>query len=203
MRSYNTRVAVLLYALVAGLALSLGFVRGDPDLYHHPRPLFELPLWQGLVIGTAVGVIFGLAVVWLTQRAVMKWRLRSAVRLQVGLRQLLGVSDTPLTELDIVALALSSAVAEELLFRGWLVPLAGVVLSSFAFGLLHFAPNNRGMWVWMPMAFVMGLIFGGSFLVIGNLAAPIVAHGVINYRNLHFVNSYDPTISINKEEAKT
>lgn len=194
MRSHNTRVAVLLYTLVAGLALSLGFVRGDPNLFHHPRPLLELPFWQGLIIGSAIGAIFGFAVVWITQRMVMSWRWSTAVRLHVGFRQILGVAETPLRESDILALALSSAIAEELLFRGWLVPLAGVFLASVGFGLLHYAPRTRGMWVWIPMAFVMGLVLGGMYVLVGNLAAPIVAHGVINYRNLNFINSYDPEV---------
>jgi membrane protease YdiL (CAAX protease family) len=193
---------VLLYALVAGLALSLGFVRGDPNLFHHPEPLVELPFWQGLIIGCAVGAIFGFAVVWITQRAVTSWKWSSAIRLHVGFRQILGVAETPLRESDILALALSSAIAEELLFRGWLVPLAGVALAGVAFGLLHYTPRSRGMWVWIPMAFIMGLAFGGMYVLTGNLAAPIVAHGVINYRNLNFINSYDPNVA-NHEERST
>jgi membrane protease YdiL (CAAX protease family) len=201
MRSYNVRVAVLLYALLAGLAIALGFLRGDPNIFLHPRPVLSLPLWQGVVLGALVGFVFGVAVVWLSQRAVVVWRWRPALRLHAGLRQTLGVSDSPMTTLDVVMLTLSSAIAEELLFRGWLAPLTGVVASSLLFGLMHYTPRDKGMWSWIPAAFVMGLALGGMFELVGNLTAPIIAHAVINHRNLRFINSYDPEGAIPLEKT--
>lgn len=192
MRSHNAQVAVLLYTLVTGVALALGFMRGNPDLFHHPEPLISLPLWLGVPVGLLSGAGVGLGVVWVTQRAVTKWKYPRAIRLHAGLRQILGVADTPLHHRDILVLAASSAIAEELLFRGWLLPLAGIVISSLLFGVLHYAPRTSGMWVWVPLAILMGLAFGGLFWGIGNLAAPIVAHWVINFKNLHFINAYDP-----------
>jgi len=203
MGSHNIRVAVALYALIAGLALALGFLRGDPNVFLHPRPVLSLPLWQGLILGVLIGLIFGAAVVWLSQRAVAVWRWTPALRLHVGFRQTLGVAESPMRQVDVALLTVSSAVGEELLFRGWLTPLVGVVLSSLLFGLVHYTPRNRGMWSWIPMALAMGLAFGGMFVLVGNLAAPIVAHGVINHRNLQFVNSYAPEDAVPVQKSRT
>lgn len=203
MRSYNVRVALLLYALLAALAIALGFLRGEPNIFLHPRPVLTLPLWQGAILGVLVGFVFGFAVVWFSQRAVVVWRWRPALRLHAGLRQTLGVSDSPMSARDVVVLTASSAIAEELLFRGWLAPLAGVVASSLLFGLMHYTPRSRGMWSWIPAAFVIGLVLGGMFELVGNLTAPIIAHAVINHRNLRFINSYDPDGSISLEKTRT
>jgi membrane protease YdiL (CAAX protease family) len=201
MRSYNVRVALLLYALLAALAIALGFLRGEPNIFLHPRPVLSLPLWQGLVLGVLVGFVFGVAAVWFSQRAVAVWRWRPALRLHAGLRQTLGVSESPMSTFDIVALTASSAIAEELLFRGWLTPLTGVVVSSLLFGLMHYTPRNRGMWSWIPAAFVIGLALGWMFELVGNLTAPIIAHAVINHRNLRFIGSYDPNRAIPPEKS--
>src|SRR5512145_951345 len=125
MRSYNVRVALLLYALLAALAIALGLLRGEPNIFLHPRPMLSLPLWQGVVLGVLVGFVFGFAVVWFSQRAVAVWRWRPALRLHTGLRQAFGVSESPMSTRDVVVLTASSAIAEELLFRGWLAPLTG------------------------------------------------------------------------------
>lgn len=194
MRSDKARLALGLYGLVAGVAVLLGLARGEPDVYHHPAPLLRLPLWVELPLGLVVGAAVGLAVVWLTQRAVVRWRWRPAVRVHRGLRELLGVRDERLAEGDVLVLAASSAVAEEMLFRGWLLPIVGLLLSSLIFGALHVAPRRREMWPWIPMAVAMGLVLGGLFALLGGLAAPVVAHFVVNYRNLHFVNDLDPDI---------
>jgi membrane protease YdiL (CAAX protease family) len=196
MGSDKARAAVLLYGLVTGLAFSLGFVCGNPDLFHHPDPWLVAPWWVATPLGTALGLALGLLVVWLSQRAVVVWRWTPALRLHNGLRHVLGVVDSPLREGEVVLIALSSACAEELFFRGWLVPVAGVALSSVLFGALHYAPGQRGMWVWIPTAVVMGALLALMFVATGNLAAPVVCHLVINYRNLHFINSYDPTVAM-------
>lgn len=153
-----------------------------------------MPLWLKLASGVVVGVGFGQGVVWLSQRLVTTWRWTPAVRLHVGLRQILGVIDSPLSQRDILIFALSSAIGEELFFRGWLLPLIGLILSSLVFGAVHYAPRSRGMWIWVPLAAVMGVAFGLMFQILGTLTAPIVAHFVINYRNLHFINTFDPEL---------
>jgi membrane protease YdiL (CAAX protease family) len=91
----------------------------------------------------------------------------------------------------IAALAVASALGEELLFRGVLVPLVGVVLSSLLFGLLH-QVRGPARWAWMAWATLMGTAFGAVFALTGNLAGPVLAHAVINHANLRFLRDNDP-----------
>jgi hypothetical protein len=201
MRGDKARTALLLYSLLVGFALSLGFMRGDPDLFHCPDPFFNFPFWLQITSGIAIGGGFGVGVVWISQQMVIGWRWTPAIRLHVGLRQLFGVIDSPLKEREIILLALSSAVAEEVFFRGLLLPFIGLIPSSLIFGSLHYAPRSRGMWMWVPLAVLMGVFFGLLFQTLGTLLGPMVAHFVINYRNLHFINRHDPSLEDAEERG--
>jgi hypothetical protein len=66
-----------------------------------------------------------------------------------------------------------------------------LVASSVIFGLAHIGPMRR-FWVWTVWATVMGLVFGLLYAATGELLAPVVAHVLINYENMHFIESYDP-----------
>ena len=39
----------------------------------------------------------------------------------------------------------------------------------------------------------MGAVFGALFIGSGSLLAPIVAHAAINYENMRYLCSFDPT----------
>ena len=189
-------LALALYTLMAVSAFLLGLASGDHDLFVHPDPLVSLPALARIPAGLALGAAVGIVIAWITQKAVEPWRWRPAVGLHLGLRQLLGVADRPLGERDVLLLAISSAIAEEAFFRGWLMCSVGLVLSSIAFGLAHYVPAARPMRAWVPMAVVMGVILGLLFRASGGLEAPIAAHFAINYRNLHFVSSFDPGLCV-------
>jgi len=91
----------------------------------------------------------------------------------------------------LVAVAVASAAGEELLFRGLLVPIIGVIASSVLFGALH-QVRGRARWAWMAWATVMGLLFGAVFAATGSLAGPMIAHAAINHSNLRFLRDNDP-----------
>lgn len=89
---------------------------------------------------------------------------------------------------DAFMMASMSALGEELLFRGVIQssfpdPFFGVVLTAGIFAALHVGPSKTFL-PWTVMAFVVGLMFGALALLTGDLLAPIVAHGVINFLNL-------------------
>jgi membrane protease YdiL (CAAX protease family) len=94
----------------------------------------------------------------------------------------------------LVLLAAASALGEELLFRGLLVPIVGVVVSSVLFGCLHHI-RGEARWWWMGWAGLMGLLFALVFVVTGNLAGPVFAHLAINAVNLRYVRDHDPPAS--------
>jgi uncharacterized protein len=83
----------------------------------------------------------------------------------------------------LVLLGASSALAEELLFRGVLAPAVGALASSVAFGLLH-QLRGSARWAWVAWATLLGLLFALLFLATGSLLGPIVGHAAINVVNL-------------------
>jgi hypothetical protein len=92
----------------------------------------------------------------------------------------------------LAASAIGSAIGEELLFRGLLLPTLGIVGSSIVFGAAHQLRGERGKarWTWMIWATVMGLLFGVVFAATGSLAGPIVAHAAINISNSRFLRDF-------------
>jgi membrane protease YdiL (CAAX protease family) len=83
------------------------------------------------------------------------------------------------------------AFAEELLFRGALVPffsqleplgsLGALFGSALLFGGMHYS-KERGALLWPVSATVFGLVLGAIFLLTGELIGPIVAHIFVNTR---------------------
>jgi len=93
---------------------------------------------------------------------------------------------------ELIMVSICAGIGEELLFRGWLmywladgIGLTGIagpadapmvlgialVISSIVFGLFH--PITK---VYIVLAALMGLYFGGLVLYTGNLLVPIAAH---------------------------
>jgi membrane protease YdiL (CAAX protease family) len=91
----------------------------------------------------------------------------------------------------ILVMALASGIGEELVFRGLLVPLVGVVISSLAFGLLH-QVRGRARWAWAAWAALTGAVFAAIFVLTGSLLGPIVAHVGINLVNLRHLRDHGP-----------
>jgi membrane protease YdiL (CAAX protease family) len=142
--------------------------------------------WLGVRGPPSVLLSLGLGVIlWgcttFATRALVR-RFGWARALQQGLRPgIPGASDPALA-----AVALAGAAAEELLFRGLLVPLVGVLASSVVFGALH-QIRGQARWGWMGWATVMGLLFGSVFAATGSLIGPLVAHVAINHANLRLL----------------
>jgi len=164
-----------LYGALALIALMLSSGRGDPDVYR----MADRPGWV-LLLSPLLGVVLGLAVVIASRIAVT--HLEWARALHRAFRDLLG----PLTNREILVLAASSAIGEELLFRGALMPWFGLIPSTLAFGLLHIGPGVRFL-PWTVSALAMGFAFGALAQATGDLGGPIAAHFVINLLNLRFI----------------
>lgn len=140
-------------------------------LYFRPFPYAaQLPWWGlGLVALGLVGSLLGAA--HLLERFVPSFSYASKL-----LERALGriTISVPLALL----LALASSGAEELFFRGALLPVIGVWGQAFLFGLMHPAP--RKAWSYTVFTFVAGLAFGYATLVTGSLWPSLLAHFVIN-----------------------
>lgn len=193
MTALRIRTAVLVYGALAALAIIVGVLRDNPDIFHHPSGLLppDVSLPARILLGGAVGLVFGIIVAAVTRYSV--YRFHWAEQLHTEFRGLFG----PLRSLDIFAYAAISAVAEEMFFRGAVQPIVGVLLTSLIFGVLHVAPGRKFI-PWPLQAFAMGLAFGGLYWLTGDLSAPVMAHFTINYQNLHFINRYDPSLQLPK-----
>ena len=175
----------LAYALVGAFAAAITVVwRGASPLVHSDGWL-GLDLVTAHVYSLSAGLTFGALLVLMTRVSVhyFEW----ARQLHRALRPFCHGLSLP----AVVLLALLSACGEELLFRGLLQPLMGLVPQAVVFGLLHYLPGPS-RWVWVGWATAVGVALGGLFAASGSLLGPIAAHALVNGLNLAFLRSHDP-----------
>ena len=90
-------------------------------------------------------------------------------------------------------MAMLAGPCEELIFRGWLQPIAGLWITSFVFAVLHFLPNRYKWshpvtWGMVALYFPVGLAVGWLYEWRANLLAPMVMHSVSDCLGLLFVS---------------
>lgn len=165
------RLAWTLYlGLAVGGVVWIGLRQG-----HIPAGLFFDPggWWLDLLLGIGAGLL--LLGAW---AATLRF-LPIARRLEEQLAAVLG----PLRPGEILALALLSGFAEELLFRGAVQGSWGWAVATLLFGLLHTGPGPA-LRFWTVFALAAGALFGGLMAWRGNLLAPFVGHFLVNAVNL-------------------
>lgn len=111
------------------------------------------------------------------------WALRRWVAAARGLEAELARLVAPLAVAEAISLAVISAVAEELFFRGALQGAIGFLPAAVLFALLHAGPG-KGFRVWTLFALAGGLALGAFVALRGALGGAIVAHLVVNGVNL-------------------
>lgn len=157
-------VAAILGAQAAGLRFAWG------------RPL------RDVVIGALAAAALGAANLALLERPVGPW---AAMRAAVD--EVLIPTFTGLSRWQIVTVSAAAGVGEELFFRGFLQPLAGVVAAALAFGAAHVAGARLvafGVW-----AAGMGLVLGGLAAVTGGIVAPITAHACYDVLAFNYLSA--------------
>ncbi|HEY4156457.1 MAG TPA: type II CAAX endopeptidase family protein [Polyangiaceae bacterium] len=159
--------------------------RGTSPLYYS-APWLSLSATVSHVYSTLIGLAFGGLVVISTRGFVthFAWARNLHRELRPVARALSGTG--------IAAVAISSALGEELLFRGLLQPWLGLWLQALAFGILHSQLRGPSKWAWVVWATVMGLAFGAIYALSGSLLGPIAAHALINWLNLSYLKAHDP-----------
>lgn len=198
------RLSVLIYGAAVLLAALLGALANRHVQAEVIPSLFALPAsTERGIASLALGAFLAALVVEggrLLERR--EWYRRMAEALAELVRALLG-SRPALADFALVAL--SSALGEESLFRGFVqpglcylvarlgvapsvaLPLA-VVAGAAVFAAFHVAPpfhrSHSALRVWTLFAFLIGLGFGGLAAWSGSLAAPVLAHFLINFINL-------------------
>jgi uncharacterized protein len=177
--------ASVAYSLIAiaALALAHGFERGSLFVYQGPwLPLVGV---EAHAFSTVLGCTFAAAIVVGTRVLVKNadW----AKNLHRDLRPMtVGLDGT-----GIVIIAALSALAEELVFRGLLLPWLGVLPQALIFGVVHAQLSGPSRWVWVAWASVVGLALGAMFALTGSLLGPLLAHALINGLNLGYLKSHD------------
>lgn len=172
--------------LLATLATALALALRDGLPWVHPSPWLSLRPGVGLALSAVLGLALAVAVIATTRVAVA--RFRWARRLHCELRPV--ARDLSLTH--ILILAGLSSLGEELLFRGLVTPLAGVLLSAVVFGLAH-QIKGPSRWVWAGWATGVGAALGAIFALTGSLLGPLLAHAIVNAVNLSYLRDHDPS----------
>lgn len=73
---------------------------------------------------------------------------------------------------------LTAALGEEIFFRGFIQGKWGLIPGSIAFGIAHF--GKRDIRIVSYWSYIHGLLFGLPYLFTGNLAVPMIAHGLFD-----------------------
>lgn len=180
--------ASVAYALVAlaALAIGHGFDRG-PLLTYEAR---WLPLVgaEAHAFSLLLGAAFAGVIVMGTRVLVVNTEWAKA--LHRDLRPMTEGLDGP----GIAVIAGMSGVAEELVFRGLLMPWLGpwgLVSQAAVFGMVHAQLSGPSRWVWVSWASLVGLALGAMFALTGSLLGPILAHALINALNLRYLQTHD------------
>jgi membrane protease YdiL (CAAX protease family) len=167
-------VALLTQGALVALAWWCSRVLDLPPQWGDPRR-------DGL-IGLAAAVILALVNYMLLTRAPANWVVN-------GVREVYRQTIVPLFgtlhPAGAVAIGAAAGLGEEWLFRGVLLPLSGLTVSSVLFGVAHV--GGRRMLPFGVWASGMGFIMGGLALATGGLIAPIVAHGVYDILALLYI----------------
>lgn len=151
-------------------SLGLGLL-GSIWLYFRPFPYTaRFNLWVLLLISAGLVLLF-LVGTYLLERFVPSFRYASSMLERA-------LSSFRITLPFALALAALSSLAEEIFFRGALLPLVGVWGQALLFGLMHPAP--RKAWVYTFYTFIAGVVFGYATMLSGSLIPGIVAHFLIN-----------------------
>jgi hypothetical protein len=171
------RLAAGFYAIVTIFAF--GYALFGRLRSHGPEGPFlglALPSLGHVLAGLGIG----LALVALTHVA-----RRAFPQVQRAVDELVSLLG-PLRRRDAVALALLSAVGEELLFRGALWPHLGWIGTTFLFAIVHVIPRRR-LWVYPIFAAVAGLLLGLLRETSGSVLPSMIAHATVNGINLAWI----------------
>jgi hypothetical protein len=171
--------ALLSLAVVAGSWFWLGRVP-----YFHPAPWLTLSGFVAEAYSLLLGVALGGLLVFGSRVSVSRfsWAQRLHQEFRPVARQL--------SPGGMIVLALLSATAEELLFRGLVQPFVGLIVQALLFGALHQMPGPS-RWVWSLWATAVGLLLGLLFKLTGTLSGPIAAHALVNALNLSYLKDHE------------
>lgn len=176
--SRATLILVLYTGIGAG-GLVWARLRGEPNVWRYPNHTDPQVL-----IGVVMGVFLGLGFVFVSRLTVHRFEWARALHRDFRGRLF------PLPTYELVILAGASSLGEEVFFRGALLPVVGIWISSLLFALLHIGPRLRYL-PWTLSSLLAGLVFGQLFVWSGDLTGPVLAHFTVNFLNLGHLRDHD------------
>lgn len=130
------------------------------------------PIWKQLLYGLPVGIVAALLARFIVSRKFMDGVRLRYERMFRNLR---------LNWSEIVFISLCAGVGEELLFRGVLQPLLGIVLTAVVFVAIHGYLNPRDWRISVYGVFMTGVIcFLGWMTEVYGIWSAVMAHFVID-----------------------
>ena len=177
--------ASVAYAVIAMGAVAFGYAFERPALLSYESPWLPLTGAEAHTFSLVLGGAFAALTVLGTRLLVenVGW----AKNLHRDLRPMTHSLDG----VGIVAIASMSALAEELVFRGLLLPWMGLFPQALLFGVAHAQLSGPSRWVWVAWASVVGVALGAMFELTGSLVGPMASHALINGLNLLYLKSHD------------
>jgi membrane protease YdiL (CAAX protease family) len=158
-------------------------VRGSVPAARFALTLTDLALGlAGVVVYIVYNALFAMALRgFRAGRAVLEWMAKRNATL---------FGKLPLSTMFMMA-ALAGP-CEELIFRGWLQPVAGIWITSVLFAVLHFVPTRYKWshpitWGMVALYFPIGLAVGCLYEWRGNLLAPMLMHSLSDSLGLLFL----------------
>lgn len=136
--------------------------------------LLRWPGWGALGLGSLVGMAsIGLVAALYKSHPAFEEALRRSGT-KVG-EDALRIAGYPV----MLVIVTTAGIGEELLFRGGLQPLIGLVPAALLFGLSH-GGWRKEMWAYAVAAALSGTLFGLAYHWSGDLYVPMVAHALHN-----------------------
>jgi len=164
---------------IAAAGLVWARMRGEPNVWRYPGNSEPQT-----VFGALTGVFIGLGFVFVSRLTVHRFEWARSLHRDFRNRLY------PLSNYELVVFAGASSVGEEIFFRGALLPVVGVFVSSALFALLHIGPRVRYL-PWTLSSLLAGLVFGQLFVWSGDLTGPLLAHFTVNFLNLGHLRDHD------------
>jgi len=154
------------------LAVSIVWINISPKDNVFKYFIFSFKL---LFLGIAVGITLAIAGYLFYFFAKKTKKFPATIEL---FEQMLAPTFSNFKVFDLIALSCIAGFCEEIFFRGLVLPAFGIILSSIAFGMLHF-PGKK-FWIYALWATASGFLLGFMFKISGSLWLPITAHSVNN-----------------------
>jgi membrane protease YdiL (CAAX protease family) len=153
--------------------------------YNNSWSALDLPSFKGLFIAIVASLLLFLLNL-LFYAVTYKFKLANMISFIEGVVEPLAAS---LTLRSALLVSIAAGVGEEFFFRGFLLPLIGLLGSSLAFSLTHFFFEIRKYLALCIIYTIIGMIFGFLYRYSSSLWVVVIFHSLYDFMALLFFKS--------------